>query len=296
MELLSVETNREKQVLGVNRGKQVLGFFGLWGEYIDCWSCSHCLNCKCTQSGRMEVDSNVGENLLIHEGEDVEEPKKSMCFSSREEVYTFYGKYAKHVGFSIAHRAQHFGDDGQLLNFAIECSRAGQRKKKSEVNPLKPCLSTKIGCTARVRGSVQKDGRYKLTTINLEHNHDLIPTDSRYFAMNKKILTPVKRRLEINDEAGIGVSRNFHSMIVEAGGYESLTFDERDARNYIERARRLRLGEGDAESLQSYFMRMQAHSERFFYVIDVDEEFRIRNLFWADARSQATYEAFGDVV
>ncbi|XP_028079219.1 protein FAR1-RELATED SEQUENCE 6-like [Camellia sinensis] len=79
--------------------------------------------------------------------------------------------------------------------------------------------------------------------VNLEHNHDLIPTDSRHFTMNKKIRTPVKRRLEINDQVGIEVSRNYHSMVVEAGGYESLTFDERDARNYINRARRLRLGE-----------------------------------------------------
>ncbi|XP_028055833.1 protein FAR-RED IMPAIRED RESPONSE 1-like [Camellia sinensis] len=139
----------------------------------------------------MEVDSNVGENPLINEGEHVEEPKKGMCFSSREEVYTFYGKYAKHIGFSIAHRAQHFGDNGKLLNFAIECSRAGQRKKTSEVNPSEAMFVHK----------------------NWLHNK---------------------------------------------GGYESLTFDERDARNYIERAR--------------------------------------RNLFWADARSRATYEAFGDVV
>ncbi|CAL5406682.1 unnamed protein product [Camellia sinensis] len=43
-----------------------------------------------TQSGRMEVDSNVGENPFIHEGEDVEEPKKGMCCSSREEVTTFW--------------------------------------------------------------------------------------------------------------------------------------------------------------------------------------------------------------
>ncbi|XP_028058193.1 uncharacterized protein LOC114262051 [Camellia sinensis] len=181
----------------------------------------------------MEVDSNGGDNPLVNEGEQVEsdfrpprkqveEPKKGMCFSSREEVYTFYATYAKHVGFSIAHRAQYFGDDGELKNFAIECSRAGERKKKSEVNPLKPSLSTKIGCKAR-------------------------------------------RRLEINDQAGIGVSRNYHSMVVETGGYESLTFDERDARNYTNRARRLRLGEGDAESLQSYFIKMQAHSEKFFY-------------------------------
>ncbi|XP_028072411.1 protein FAR-RED IMPAIRED RESPONSE 1-like [Camellia sinensis] len=113
---------------------------------------------------------------------------------------------------------------------------------------------------------------------------------------NHSVNESEQRRLEINDQAGIGVSRNYHSMVVEAGGYESLTFDERDARNYINRARRLRLGEGDVESLQSYFMRMKAHSEKFCYVIDVDEEFFNRNLFWADARSRAMYESFGDVV
>ncbi|XP_028077119.1 protein FAR1-RELATED SEQUENCE 2-like [Camellia sinensis] len=60
-----------------------------------------------------------------------------------------------------------------------------------------------------------------------------------------------KRRLEINDEAGIGVARNFHSIVVEAGRYEALTFDERDARNHIESMRRLRLG-ADARSRVTY--------------------------------------------
>ncbi|XP_028065018.1 uncharacterized protein LOC114268099 [Camellia sinensis] len=122
----------------------------------------------------MEIDSNSGENPLLNESEKVEEPKRGMCFSSKQEVYTFYAKYAKHVGFSIAYKTQ--------------------------------------------------------------------------------------RRLEINDQAGIGMSRNYNSMVVEAGVYESLTFDERDTRNYINKARRL------------------------------------RNLFWADAMSRAAYEEFGDVV
>ncbi|THG05917.1 hypothetical protein TEA_007008 [Camellia sinensis var. sinensis] len=54
----------------------------------------------------MEVDSNGGDNPSVNEGEQVEsdfrppqkqveEPKKDMCFSSREEVYTFYATYAK---------------------------------------------------------------------------------------------------------------------------------------------------------------------------------------------------------
>ncbi|XP_028058881.1 protein FAR-RED IMPAIRED RESPONSE 1-like [Camellia sinensis] len=202
----------------------------------------------------IEIDSNSGENPLLNESEEVEEPKRRMCFSSRK------------------------------------------RTKKSEINPLKPSLSTKIDFQARVRTTLQKDGRFMLTTVNLDRNHDLIPTDSHHFAMNKKILTPMKRRLEINDQEGIGVSRNYKSIVVEAGGYESLTFDERDARNYIDRARRLRVREGDADTLQKYFLRMQTQNSSFYYMIDVDTDFRIRNLFWAYAMSRAAYEEFGDVV
>ncbi|XP_028068964.1 protein FAR-RED IMPAIRED RESPONSE 1-like [Camellia sinensis] len=138
--------------------------------------------------------------------------------------------------------------------------------------------------------NVRSDGKDKS-----DHTHDLIPSDSRHFPMNKRIRTPVKRRLEINDEAGIGVSRNFHSIIVEAGGYEALTFDERDVRNHIENARRLRLRVGDAESVAFYFHRMQQENSNFYSAIDFDVDGRIQNLFWADARSRAAYKAFGDV-
>ncbi|GMP48892.1 hypothetical protein CsSME_00016081 [Camellia sinensis var. sinensis] len=241
----------------------------------------------------MDIDSN---NPSLNESEEVEEPQKGMCFSSKQEVYDFYAKYAKHVGFAIAYRTQNVGDDGEVKYFGIECTRTRKRTKKSEVNSLKPSLSTKIDCKARVRASLRKDGRYMLTTVMLEHTHDLTPTDSRHFAMNKRFLTLAKRRLEINDEVGIGVAENLHSIVVEAGGYEALTFDERDARNHIESARKLRLGVGDGESLRDYFQRMQQQNSNFYYVIDFDEDCRIRNLFWADARSRATYEAFGDVV
>ncbi|CAL5396933.1 unnamed protein product [Camellia sinensis] len=114
--------------------------------------------------------------------------------------------------------------------------------------------------------------------------------------MNKRILTPVKRRLEINDVAEIGVARNFHSIVVEAGEYEELTFDERDVRNHIENARRLGLRLGDTESIALYFHKMQQQNSNFYSTIDLDEDGRMRNLFWADARSRADYKAFGDVV
>ncbi|XP_028073790.1 protein FAR-RED IMPAIRED RESPONSE 1-like [Camellia sinensis] len=227
-----------------------------------------------------EQDNNVEFN----ESGEIEEPKKGMYFISKQEVYTFYTKYAKQLGFAIAYRTQNVTTDGEVKYFGIECTWARNRIKRSEVNPLEPSLPSKIDCKARVRATLQKDGRYKLTTVVLEHTHDLIPTDSRHFPMNKRILTLVKKRLEVNDAAGIGVARNFHSIVVEAGGYEALMFDEQDARKYIQNARRLRLGVGDAESVTFYFHKSQQQNLNFYSAIDLDEDGYMRNLFWAHAK------------
>lgn len=59
----------------------------------------------------------------------------------------------------------------------------------------------------------------------------------------------------MNDIAGIPVHKSFNS--VEAGGYETMTFIENDCRNYIDKVKKLRLGEADAASIQAYFSKMQ---------------------------------------
>ncbi|XP_028124372.1 protein FAR-RED IMPAIRED RESPONSE 1-like [Camellia sinensis] len=204
-----------------------------------------------------EEVKDAENNPSLNDIGEVEEPMKGMCFSSKQEIYSFYAKYVKHVGFAVAYRTQNIGQDGEVKYFGVECTRARKRTKRSEMHPLEPSLLSFIDCKAKVRATLQKDGRFKLTTVVLEHTHDLIPSDSRHFVMNKRILTPVKRRLEINDETGIGVARNFHSIVVEAGGYEALTFDKQDARNHIQSMRRLRHGVRDAESVALYFHRMQ---------------------------------------
>jgi len=41
---------------------------------------------------------------------------------------------------------------------------------------------------------------------------------------------------------------------------------------------------------------MQKQNNQFYYVIDVDDESRLRNVFWADARCRVAYEYFGEVI
>jgi hypothetical protein len=80
---------------------------------------------------------------------------------------------------------------------------------------------------------------------------------------------------------------------VGADGHDNLTFGEKDCRNFLEKERRLELGHGDAKAVRDYFVKMQSENPKKISVMDVDDESRLRNVFWADARSRAMYDTNG---
>ncbi|KAK9292591.1 hypothetical protein L1049_020565 [Liquidambar formosana] len=211
---------------------------------------------------------NVVNEHTLDGNEKIEEPKVDMVFNSQEDIYRYYTNYARQEGFVVTRRTSKCGDDGRMRYFTLACSRTG-RTQCAAKNALKSNLSTKTQCPAKLRSALQPDERFKLTTVVLEHNHALCPGKALFFRRKKRLDQHVKRRFEENDQA-------------RCGGYE--------------KAKRLRLGVGDVEAIQKYFIRMQDKNSSFFYMMDLDEECRVRNLFWADAKSRATYEAFGDVV
>ncbi|XP_039146884.1 protein FAR-RED IMPAIRED RESPONSE 1-like [Dioscorea cayenensis subsp. rotundata] len=238
-------------------------------------------------------------NKVVHLEDSICEtviPKAGMTLDSEEEVYNFYVEYAWHEGFGITKRTTKSGEDGKLKYYTLACVRGGKRRISSSQNSFNPRLSTKTNCEAKINVIVANDGRYTISRVHFEHNHALSPQKSRFQKCNKKMDVYVKRRLELNDQAGISLSKNFQSLAVESGGYENLAYTERDCRNYIAKARQIRLGVGDAEALGIYFSRMQRRHSNFFYLVDMDDNGRLRNVFLADARSRAAYESFDDVI
>ncbi|XP_042972714.1 protein FAR1-RELATED SEQUENCE 5-like [Carya illinoinensis] len=105
-----------------------------------------------------------------------------------------------------------------------------------------------------------------------------------------------ERVLDTNDVAGIRLNKSYGSLVVGVGGFENLPFLEKDCRNYNHKARHLQLGVGGAEALRDYFMTMQFKNNGFFALMDLDDDGRLKNVFWADPRSHAAYQYFGDVV
>ncbi|XP_042973008.1 protein FAR1-RELATED SEQUENCE 5-like [Carya illinoinensis] len=113
---------------------------------------------------------------------------------------------------------------------------------------------------------------------------------------NPSIYPSAQRVLDTNDEAGIRLNKSFAALVQEVGGFENLSFNEKNCHNYIDKERYLQLGKSGAKAILQYFARMQYKNDGFFSNIDHDDDGRLKNVLWADARSRTAYKYFGDVV
>ncbi|XP_057504766.1 protein FAR1-RELATED SEQUENCE 6-like [Actinidia eriantha] len=243
-----------------------------------------------------EICTNEDGNQTTENYEQrVEEPKEGMEFDTSDEAYIYYSTYAKEKGFAVSKRNSRKGSDGKLMNVTFQCNRGG-KAKVTTINPVKPRPQTKIECPARLNLSICRDGRWRLNKVALEHNHVNSPGKSRFYKSYRVLDEHVKRKLELNDKAGIKLHKTYDSLQIEAGGHENLSFLPKDCQNHLYKMRRQLLVEGDAEAMHIYFMKMKADNSEFFFAVDLDDEGRLRNVFWADARSRAACKEFGDVV
>ncbi|XP_042942856.1 protein FAR1-RELATED SEQUENCE 5-like [Carya illinoinensis] len=243
----------------------------------------------------VDIVHTKGVDTVHTDGNDiVEEPKLDMVFNSEEELLGYYKRYGQQCCFGVMTQKSHRLEDGSLRYVTLGCARGGKARNHTS-NVIRPRPTSKTDCKVRINATLEKRV-LKVSSVYNHHNHGLSPQKSRFFCCNREVSESVKRVLDINDQAGIRMNKSFGSLVQEAGGFENLPFNEKDCRNYIDKARHLRLGKGGAGALCEYFARMQYKNDGFFSLMDMDDDGRLKNVFWADARSRAAYKYFGDVV
>ncbi|KAF5447732.1 hypothetical protein F2P56_033259 [Juglans regia] len=172
------------------------------------------------------------------------------------------------------------GEDESVRYVTLACARGGKARNRTLiVANSRPTGKTE--CKAKIN-ALRQDGVLRLMIVHNIHNHDLSPKKSRFFRCNREINDAVKRVLDTNDLVGIRTNKSYGSLVVGTGGLENLLFLEKDHRG--------------AGALRDYFLRMQYKNPGFFYMMDIDDEGRLKNVFWADPRSRASYQDFGGVV
>ncbi|QHO16001.1 Protein FAR1-RELATED SEQUENCE [Arachis hypogaea] len=222
-------------------------------------------------------------------------PKVGMTFTTLEDAGKFYRNYAKAAGFSTRVRCTN-RKGNEIKNQLITCSREG--KWRSKISPTeKTNLTAGLNCPARIYIHTLKDvGAWIISKVVLDHSHPCCPSKAEMLKQHRELSMSIRRTIENNEEAGIRPSKTYQSFVAAAGGHRELNFIEKDVRNYITREVRNVSEQEDAKEFGKYFVRMKEKNPNFFFELELEEDQSIKLAFWADARSRAAFEYFGDVI
>jgi hypothetical protein len=239
------------------------------------------------------------ENVAQQDPNVIEHRKKNphigLEFDSLEDVKNFYKAFAKEEGFGVRTRSS-------KPNLCIlVCSNAGQRttdnNKNGESNTLKRyrrrCSSSRTNCMASLTASkARKRHRWAIIGFNNVHNHGMVsPKSVNYLRCHKKMSTAAKSLVETFDKEGLPTGK-VAAMFNNGGS----TFSNRDCWNHLRDLRSRNLDVGDAQAVFNFCIQKQTENPNFFYAIQCDNDSRMINFFWVDARSRLAYKIFGDVV
>jgi len=255
-----------------------------------------------------DSEVNNAENYGIHVEDGISEPYMGMEFETVDVAKTFYNEYARHMGFSskvgpYGHTKVdgHSKVDGENYREFV-CGREGLKKGPNE------------SCMAMIRIELKGQNKWVVTKLVNEHSHSLLSSSKAYNNQPSKHFSSVGRTMPETYQ-GVGLVPS-GVMYVSMDGNRVSNQNTRGMKNIhttpAERSHPVKnssllnytvrpslqnrtLGR-DAHNLLEYFKKMQAENPGFFYAIQLDEDNRMSNVFWADARSRTAYSCYGDTV
>ncbi|KAL2905369.1 Protein FAR-RED IMPAIRED RESPONSE 1 [Bienertia sinuspersici] len=85
-------------------------------------------------------------------------------------------------------------------------------------------------------------------------------------------LNGVRRRLFQHHDEGVSIPQIHSALAAERNGVENFSVSERQLRNVVDKERRLKMMEGDANAMAMYFHRMSTNNQNFFHLHRLDDD------------------------
>uniref|UniRef100_A0A0E0HLM6 FAR1 domain-containing protein n=1 Tax=Oryza nivara TaxID=4536 RepID=A0A0E0HLM6_ORYNI len=214
---------------------------------------------------------------------------------SEEEAYKLYCDYGHRIGFSVRKGKQsYFIGTKNIRTKDYYCSKEGLKYDEpvTEANFNRP--DTRTNCKAMIRFRVDEKGRWTVIRFVPTHNHQLAKPGERHMLRSAKSLAVGKSGV-IDPQASTeshpinGFSHMIGSDIVEPPGYTI-----RDCYNHVSMQGITIIEAGDSQSLVNYFKRRTNEEGMFYWDVQVDQEGRMTNFFFRDAKSRNDFDCFGD--
>lgn len=245
-----------------------------------------------------EADHSNVENSTVHDENGLGEPHVGMEFDSEDAAKTFYDEYARREGFiSKVGPSSQSKLGGVIVAREFVCARDGLKRKSVD------------SCSAMIRIELKGQFKWVLTKFVKEHNHAMVSPSKvhhlrprRHFAGTTKNMANNFRGATVVPSGVMYVSMDGNREVDHGSTSLPSVESNHPIRNagtvnhVVKPSSQKRTLGRDAQNLLDYLKKMQAENPGFFYAIQLDEENRMGNVFWADARSRSAYSHFGDVV
>lgn len=249
-----------------------------------------------------DKNGSIGETLNTNPvgiGEDADfEPRNGIEFDSNEAAYSFYQEYAKSMGFTTSIKnSRRSKKSKEFIDAKFACSRYGVSPESDVGSSRRPAVK-KTDCKASMHVKRRKDGKWYIHEFIKGHNHELLPALAYHFRIHRNVKLAEKNNMDILQAVSERTRKMYVEMSRQSVGHQSAGNGSRpDAISHeFEKGRYLVLEEGDAQVMLNYFTHIQKENPSFFYAIDLNEDQRLRNLFWVDAKGRSDYKSFSDAV
>uniref|UniRef100_A0A5B6YMX0 Protein FAR1-RELATED SEQUENCE n=1 Tax=Davidia involucrata TaxID=16924 RepID=A0A5B6YMX0_DAVIN len=242
------------------------------------------------------VVNSPKRNIVGIEGDTDFEPRNGIEFESHEAAYSFYQEYAKSMGFTTSIKnSRRSKKSKEFIDAKFACSRYGVTPESDSGSSRRPSVK-KTDCKASMHVKRRRDGKWYIHEFIKEHNHELLPALAYHFRIHRNVKLAEKNNIDILHAVSERTRKMYVEMSRQSGGYQNAGFLRNNITYQFDKGRYLALEEGDAQVMLEYFMHIQKENPYFFYAIDLNEDQRLRNLFWVDAKSRNDYISFSDVV
>lgn len=246
------------------------------------------------RDGSMSLENNS----RVLDKHEVVSPGVGMTFETVDLAYQFYLEYGYRAGFGVSKRTSH-SVDGVKYRATFVCYKGGIARIKPGLKARRR-LVAKTGCKAMMVVKFNaSENHWEVVFVELEHNHPCNPEMVRFMMCFKDLPDwqrehrpfNAKTRLNPKIHSGRGRPPNQNKdFMVRSFSQSNYSIDGAG------KTGKLRFAEGDVEALLIFFDKMQAQNSNFFYNWDMDDEGRLKNVCWVDARSRVAYQHFCDVI
>lgn len=224
------------------------------------------------------------------------EPRDGIEFDSHEAAYTFYQEYAKSMGFTTSIKnSRRSKKTKEFIDAKFACSRYGVTPESESGVSRRPSVK-KTDCKASMHVKRKRDGKWYIHEFIKEHNHELLPALAYHFRIHRNVKLAEKNNIDIVYAVSERTRKMYVEMSRQASTSQNCCLGKNEFDHQFDRGRFLALEEGDAQVILEYFVQIQKENPSFFYAIDLNEDQRVRNMFWVDAKSRKDYASFNDAV